>query len=204
MQNNTFSKFEKKVIKSILKYKRKGVESIFKELFEHILNIFFEDIGIQINKRCIELSFYSKIETENIIKNKEKIYELILLIKKLREDYNFFYNIPNKVSNFEHCLDRNRNIMNNTKIELERDLSDIINLIFSNYFITSDLKDLKKINFNSIERRNLEWTKYALIIGAIFSCLTFGLEIYQAIGVNEVEILNLKEMKNNINIFILR
>ena len=63
MTNNTFSKFEKEVIKIILNYKRKGIETGFKELFEHILNILFKNIGIQINKKFIIRSFYKKTKT---------------------------------------------------------------------------------------------------------------------------------------------
>lgn len=203
MTNNTFSKFEKEVIKIILNYKRKGIETGFKELFEHILNILFKNIGIQINKKFIILSFYKKTKTEDIIEDREKIYELFLLLKKLKEEYNFFYNIPENTLNFEHCFDKNK-IVINTKIGLENDLADILNLIFSNYFITSDLRDLKKIGFNSIERKNLEWTKWALIIGALFSILSFSLDLYQSFSINEVKILNLKEIKKDVNIFLLK
>ena len=66
------------------------------------------------------------------------------------------------------------------------------------------MRDLKNTKFKSIERKNLEWTKWALIIGTIFSILSFGLEIYQVISVNEVKILNLKEIKKDVNIFLLK
>ncbi|WP_338963046.1 hypothetical protein KSU11_01155 [Fusobacterium nucleatum] len=203
MISNTFSKFEKEVIIIILSYKRKGVETTFKELFEHILNTLFKNIGIQINKEAIVISFYEKAETEDMIRTKEKIYELILLLDKLKMEYDFFYNIPKEVFCFEHCFYNNR-VYVNTKIKLEEETSNILNLIFSNYFITSDLRDLKNTKFKSIERKNLEWTKWALIIGTIFSILSFCLEIYQVISVNEVKILNPKEIKKDVNIFLLK
>lgn len=203
MINNTFSKFERNVISIILTYKRKGVESSFKELFEHILNTLFKNIGIQITKESVIISFYEQTQTEDMIRTKEKIYELILLLDKLKMEYNFFYNIPKEVSYFVHCFYNDR-VYVNTRIKLEEETSNILNLIFSNYFITSDLRDLKNIKFKSIERKNLEWTKWALIIGAIFSILSFCLEIYQVISINEVKILNLKEIKKDINIFLLK
>lgn len=203
MINNTFSKFERNVISIILTYKRKGVESSFKELFEHILNTLFKNIGIQITKESVIISFYEQTQTEDMIRTKEKIYELILLLDKLKMEYNFFYNIPKEVSYFVHCFYNDR-VYVNTRIKLEKETSKILNLIFSNYFITSDLRDLKNIKFKSIERKNLEWTKWALIIGAIFSILSFCLEIYQVISINEVKILNLKEIKKDINIFLLK
>ena len=203
MINNTFSKFERNVISIILTYKRKGVESSFKELFEHILNTLFKNIGIQITKESVIISFYEQTQTEDMIRTKEKIYELILLLDKLKMEYNFFYNIPKEVSYFVHCFYNDR-VYVNTRIKLEEETSKILNLIFSNYFITSDLRDLKNIKFKSIERKNLEWTKWALIIGAIFSILSFCLEIYQVISINEVKILNLKEIKKDINIFLLK
>ncbi|WP_335931219.1 hypothetical protein [Fusobacterium polymorphum] len=203
MINNTFSKFERNVISIILTYKRKGVESSFKELFEHILNTLFKNIGIQITKESVIISFYEQTQTEDMIRTKEKIYELILLLDKLKMEYNFFYNIPKEVSYFVHCFYNDR-VYVNTRIKLEEKTSNILNLIFSNYFITSDLRDLKNIKFKSIERKNLEWTKWALIIGAIFSILSFCLEIYQVISINEVKILNLKEIKKDINIFLLK
>ena len=203
MINNTFSKFERNVISIILTYKRKGVESSFKELFEHILNTLFKNIGIQITKESVIISFYEQTQTEDMIRTKEKIYELILLLDKLKMEYNFFYNIPKEVSYFVHCFYNDR-VYVNTRIKLEEETSNILNLIFSNYFITSDLRDLKNIKFKSIERKNLEWTKWALIIGAIFSILSFCLEIYQVISINEVKILTLKEIKKDINIFLLK
>nr|DAQ44543.1 MAG TPA: hypothetical protein [Caudoviricetes sp.] len=203
MINNTFSKFERNVISIILTYKRKGVESSFKELFEHVLNTLFKNIGIQITKESVVISFYEQTETENMIRTKEKIYELILLLDKLKMEYNFFYNIPKEVSCFEHYFYKDR-VYVNTKIKLEEETSNILNLIFSNYFITSDLRDLKNTNFKSIERKNLEWTKWALIIGTLFSMLSFGLEIYQVISVNEVKILNPEEIKKDVNIFLLK
>ena len=75
MINNTFSKFERNVISIILTYKRKGVESSFKELFEHILNTLFKNIGIQITKESVIISFYEQTQTEDMIRTKEKIYE---------------------------------------------------------------------------------------------------------------------------------
>lgn len=203
MINNTFSKFERNVISIILTYKRKGVESSFKELFEHVLNTLFKNIGIQITKESVVISFYEQTETENMIRTKEKIYELILLLDKLKMEYKFFYNIPKEVSCFEHYFYKDR-VYVNTKIKLEEETSNILNLIFSNYFITSDLRDLKNTNFKSIERKNLEWTKWALIIGTLFSMLSFGLEIYQVISVNEVKILNPEEIKKDVNIFLLK
>lgn len=206
MQSNSFSNFEKKILKKVLNYKRKAVESTFKELFEEILNEFFDNIGIIITSSgSIKICFYKKTDTEYLIQTKERLYEIIVLFVSLKNEYNFFYNIPNNFKNFEHCIALNTRTPK-TDINLKLDKENIIflKLIYSNYFITSNLRECCISKFETIERKNLRYTRIALYISIIVSIISMFFNWYQLKSISEIKIVNPEEIKKDVNIFLLK
>ncbi|MBM6875960.1 hypothetical protein, partial [Fusobacterium mortiferum] len=92
----------------------------------------------------------------------------------------------------------------NFLFEIQLDfLKNVNNNIFKNYIISSELKELGDRKFNSIEQKNLNFTKWALIISimaTIFSALATIFGFYWqwriATKVNTViEFANFEDLK---------
>ena len=170
-----FTKFQKGIIKTIIKYNPIMLEVKFKELFEYILNKYFVSVKIKIKNDEISLNFTNFTTSKEIIRFKNKFNELLILIEILSNNYNFFYNIEN----FEDIFLFNSGLVDCKKIIYKnKKVMIILENLQSDYFISSDLYELNKLGFKSIDFNNLNYTRILLWVTIFFSILSFGLDCY--------------------------
>ena len=151
-----FSKQEKKIIKFILNQKnnrKNTIELIFKDIFEDILGVYYKDIGIKISENKFYIIF-DKDELKKKEQFKERIYELVNLIKKLKETKYILFE-KSEVSEFQQKFEFSlvqKNIKE-TKCDFinSKDIKELLNILGCNFFIGSELIRMKRrflwINF---------------------------------------------------------
>lgn len=178
-----FNKIQQKIINDIVNFKPMGVETLFKELLENILNKNFKNFGIIIKKDSI---YISSIE---IINDKKKVYELFFLIEFLIKKHLFKFiktgkNIEDYGKNYKYNIYSEENLI---KISFN---SSIIKLIYynlySDFYISSELKEIRDRGYKSVEEKNLKYTLIALWISIIISVVGFYVDWNIATKVNTV------------------
>lgn len=172
-----YSKSQKKFLEFILNYKRNEINISFSEVFyEYILN-FYKNFIIEFDNDNI--NFYKiksnkkKINPDETKEFQEEVVSILYLVYELYiQKHLIFYGDKKTIKNIYIDLINEDNFLFEIQLDFFKNIN---NNIFKNYIISSELKELGERKFDSIEQKNLNFTKWALItsIGAtIFSILT--------------------------------
>lgn len=198
----TFNKFQQNIINEILKYKPSGTESKFKELFETVLGKTFKSEGFYICHNRI------KVKTNDFLKVKNKIYEIFFLFKYLIDE-DFIHFISSRENNYEFYYNLEKELLNKNENIYEVNLEEIVikvvyDNLYSDYYISSKLQEIKKMRYRTVEQKNLKYTLIALWISILVSIFGFYWTWHVAKTVNTiVEFANPKELKDISNITII-
>lgn len=200
-----YSKNQKKFLKFLLNYKRNEINISFSEvLYEYILN-FYKKFIIQIDNDII--NFYKiknnqkKLNPDETKEFQEEVVSILYLVYELYDQKHLiFYGDKKDIKNIYIDLISEDNFLFEIQLDF---LKNVNNNIFKNYIISSELKELGDRKFNSIEQKNLNFTKWALIISimaTIFSALATIFGFYWqwriATKVNTViEFANFEDLK---------
>lgn len=168
-----FNKVQQKMITDMINFEATGIENSFKDLLENILEKNFNKFGIEIKKDEVYIS------SKNVIEDKNKIYELFFLIEILIKNHLFrFIKTGKNIETYEQSY--TYNIYNKDDLIKINFNNSIIRLIYynlySDYYITSNLKEIKKMKFKSIEEKNLRNTLIALWTSIIISGISFAVD----------------------------
>lgn len=187
----TFTKFQQDIIKSIISYAPDMLEIKFKELFEFLMNKHFKNIGCELFEDKFVLKFDINFDSKKIIEEKNRFIDFLFLIEILEKNFNFFYNSKKqKKYSFGSIKETKTIIIKNIKTKI------LLNNLDSDYYISSALKELKELNFRSIEYNNLHITALALVFSIIATIISIILECYNIFSNKE------KEIKEFINYII--
>lgn len=191
-----FNEIQKKIIKDMLNFKVNGYEIRFKELFEEILEKNFKNFGIIITKDDVY------IKSSEIIKDKNKLYELFFLIESLTKTHLIKFiktgkDIEKEVSKYKYNIYEEKNDL--VKINLNKQTIKLIyDNLYSDYYISSNLREIKKMGFKSIEEKNLKYTLIALWASIVISILGFAVQYLIAKNINTVvEFENPEQLRNS-------
>ena len=186
-----FSTIQKKIIKDIVKYKKKESDVLFRELFE----VIFKNIttaGIEISNNNVE------IFSNNIIEDKEKIYELFFLLEILiKENYINLIKTDLNCEMFEEKYYFNKTVDNSKKINLPQNLISLVySNLYSDFYISGSLRDLAKSLFMTVEERNLWITLLGIYLTVFVNIFGFFLQWHIATKVNTViEFANFENLR---------
>lgn len=181
-----FSKFQKKIIKKMLIYTPKERDFCFKDLLYNIFESFFEKEKIFISPTRLE------VITSDFSKTRRELIELFYLIKILQEEKGLLFIPSNKEYSNEFCFNTtNKEILENKnflKINLNSsEVKLICNNLYSDYYITSELYELAKSGFKTLEQKSLLWTRRALYFSIFFSIIGIIVNLYTSTSTTKIE-----------------
>ena len=194
-----YSKEQKNFLNFLLNYKKNEIELCFSEvLYEYILK-FYKGIIIEFENNII--NFYKlknydiELNTSEIKRFQEEIVSILYLIYELYSKKNLiFYGEIKEIKNKYLDLIEEDRFLFKMKLDFFRKIKSSI---LKNYIISSELKELEERDFNSIEEKNLNFTKWALIISIIATGIGIFSQWYIAIKVTTViEFSKPEQLKN--------
>lgn len=193
-----YSKSQKNFLEFLLNYKRNEINISFSEVFyEYILN-FYKNFIIEFENDNI--NFYKiknnqkKVTPDETKEFQEEIVSILYLLYELYiQKHLIFYGDKKDIKNIYIDLINEDNFLFEMKLDFFKNIN---NNIFKNYIISSELKELGKRKFDSIEQRNLNFTKWALIISIVANIFGFYWQWHIATKVNTVvEFANFENLK---------
>lgn len=196
-----YNKFQKSIIKTIAEFHPNGIDVLFKELFQEIMEKNLEGCGIIMNESNIF------INSNNFIEDKSKIFELFFLFEYLIENNLFKFIESERTKKFfekdyKYQIYSQENII---RINLDTyTLNLIYNNLYSDFYISTELKEIKKNKFLTNEQISLKLTRKTFWVSIVVSIITtlttiFGFywQWYIANKVNTViEFKNPEQLKN--------
>lgn len=192
------TKFQKKLVKYILKFKPNQTEYSLKILFENILKTYFKNIGIEISKNEVLIFIKkSEVSTKKILFERKRMYEFLMLIYFLLKEEYLNCIKTEEINRFQYCL----NIPEKQKIKLplnQNTIDKIYENIQAYFYISPLLEEFKRNFYTDLERINLKYTLIALYSSIIISLLGILMQYYTAKFIDTTVIL--KNVKyNNFN-----
>ena len=126
----------------------------------------------------------------------DEIISLLYLLRVLREEkYIIFYGEEDN----QELKEDNQELKEDNyfyAFNIDIDFSDVKRNLNQKFLIDPKLRELKSRNFNSIEQKNLNFTKCALIISIVATIFGFYWQWYIATKVNTViEFANFENLK---------
>lgn len=203
----TLTKFQKKIIKKIIKFNPQQIDYSLKILIEEILETFFKGIGIKIlTYKIIIYIDNDKCSTEKILSERKKVYEFITLIDfLLKEKYLECVEAP-FIENFNYAISE-KEISNKNKCIIpigEKIVNNVYSNLNSYFYISPLLNEFKRNFYTDLERINLKYTLIAISSSIFISIVGIITQFYTAKNVDTTvvfrekkdleKILNLKEI----------
>lgn len=170
-----YNKFQKKIVKTIIEFESDGADIVFKDLFQKIMDKHLVECGIIMYENKLF------IKSDNFLRDKNKVLEVFHLIEYLiKNELLRFIKTEKLQKNFEieykYRIYSEENI---TKVNIDINTIELIyNNLYSDFYITTGLKELKDNNFLTIEQINLKITRRALYVSIGVSILTIAITIF--------------------------
>ena len=171
----SYNEFQKKIIKTIVEFQINGVDVLFKELFQEIIEKNLKECGIIINEDTVFIS------SNNFIKDKNKIFELFFLFEYLIKNNLFnFIKTEKMQKNFEKNYKyRIYNPEDTLKINLDINTVKLIyDNLYSDFYISTNLREIKQNNFLTTEQMSLRLTRRALWVSIAVSIITILITVF--------------------------
>lgn len=164
-----YSKGQKNFLSFLLNYKKNEIELCFSEvLYEYILK-FYKGIIIELENNIINFYKLKNYDTElnasEMKRFQEEIVSILYLIYELysKKDLIFYGEVKEIKNKYLDLIEEDRFLFK-MKLDFFRKIKSSI---LKNYIISSELKELEERDFKSIEEKNLNFTKWALVISII-------------------------------------
>lgn len=196
----SYNNFQKNIIKTIVEFQPNGIDVLFKELFQEIMEKNLGECGIIINENTVS------IKSNNFIEDKNKIFEVFFLFEYLIEN-NLFKFIKTEKSqknfevNYKYKIYDQENIL---KLNFDIHIIKLIyDNLYSDFYVSTELKEIKQNKFLTNEQISLKLTRRALWVSVVISfitilitCFGFYWQWYIANNVNNViEFANFEDLK---------
>lgn len=184
-----YNEIQKSFIKYLLKYKKKAIEIKISNVVYKFLEENYPEFKINIMDNEVKFLKKKDKQVKDSYIKIDEIISLLYLLRVLKEEkYIIFYgeedNQELKEDNYFYAFN------------IDIDFSDVKRNLNQKFLIDPKLRELKSRNFNSIEQKNLNFTKCALIISIVANIFGFYWQWHVATKVNTViEFSNFEDLK---------